>query len=324
MRTKSRKKPNNLKIKRSGFVYKLYLKNILALWAVALVLFAGLMYIFLHNSGFNYLMNYFFYSSTPDPQALTEFTSRDMLDYEFVMDDIEANGGEMALMRQATSCFFRDNLYQENGRYRFKIQVDPDKLVDTGIYYDNMGIPYTDCTSRQEANALVPSENYLTEHLYFYEYEGMEYLFVLGDNVALEEEMRVTFAPMGVYSLHMVYDLYQEGYSGTICNYLIDARETPVDPEDEIFKDLCMYAPFALAFILAAILTTLFPTLHPTYRQLSKYGRTIQKAVEKVDGDYEEFGIESETKKTIFLNEWCVQKSTFKNGIEKNYKKQKN
>lgn len=313
-----------MKIKRSGFVYKLYRKNITALWALALLLFAGLLYLLLHNSGINYLMNYLVYRGTPDPEALTEFTSRDMLDYDFVLEDIEKNGGEMALLRGTTSCFFRANLYQQDGRYRFGITVDPEKLKDTGIYYDNTGMAYTDCASRETANALVPSENYLTEHLYFYEYEGMEYLFVLGDDVTLEENMRVTFAPMGVYSLFMVYDLAHAGYSGQICNYLIDARNTPVDPEDEIFKDLCMYAPFALAAMIAAILLTIVPTLHPTYRQLSKYGRTIQKAVEKVDADYEEFGIEAETKKTIFLNEWCVQKSTFKNGIEKNYKKQKN
>ncbi len=313
-----------MKIKRSGFVYKLYIKNLVALWGLALVLFAGLLYILLHNSGVNYLMNYLVYRSTPDPTALTEFTSRDMLDYEYVMADIEEHGGDSALVRGITSCFFRANLYQQDGRYRFGIEVDADKLVDTGIYYDNMGFAYTDCGSREEAHAQVPSENYLTEHLYFYEYAGMEYLFVLGDNVELEEKMRVTFAPIGVYSLFMVYDLYNEGYTGELCNYMIDARETPVDPEDEIFKDLCMYAPFALAAMIAAILLTAVPTLHPTYRQLAKYGRTIQKAVEKVDADYEEFGIESETKKTIFLNEWCVQKSTFKNGIEKNYKKQKN
>lgn len=313
-----------MKIKRSGFVYKLYKKNIAALWALALVLFAGLLYILLHNSGVNYLMNYLVYRGAPDGVALTEFTSRDMLDRDYVLGDIEKNGGEAALVRGATSCFYRANLYQQNGRYRFGIEVDPEKLVDTGIYYDNTGMVYRDCASREEANAQVPAENYLIEHLYFYEYEGMEYLFVLGDDVPLEEHMRVTFAPLGVYSLFVVYDLYQDGYIGPLCNYFIDARETPVDPEDEIFKDLCMYAPFALAAMIAAILLTAVPTLHPTYRQLSKYGRTIQKAVEKVDADYEEFGIEAETKKTIFLNEWCVQKSTFKNGIEKNYKKQKN
>ena len=318
MRSRRPKPTGNFKIKRSGFVYKLYLKNMLALWAVALVFLAGLLYIFLHNSGFNYLMNYLFFSSPPTEAALTEYTSADMLDYEAVMADIAANGGEMALLRGSTSCFYRANLYQEGGHYRFGIEVDTDKLVDTGIYYDNMGSSYAGCNTRAEAHARVPSENYLTEHLYFYEYGGMEYLFVLGDNVALEDTMRVTFAPLGIYSLYMVYDLNKLGHEGQICNYFIDARETPVDPEDEIFKDLCLFGPFALAVILVAILLTLFPTFHPTYHQLAKYGRTVQKAVEKVDGDYLEFGIESETKKTIFLNEWCVQKSLFKNGIEKN------
>lgn len=313
-----------MKIKRSGFVYGLYRKNILALWALSLVLFGGLLYILLHNSGVNYLMNYLVYRGAPDTEALTEFTSRDMLEYDYVMDDIQANGGEEALLRGATSCFYRANLYQQDGRYRFGISINPDELVDTEIYYDNTGMAYTNCASREEANAQVPSENYLIEHLYFYKYGGMEYLLVLGDDVTLEEPLRVTFAPLGVYSLFMVYDLYQEGYTGEICNYFIDGTNTPVDPEDDIFKDLCLYAPFALAAMIAAILLTIVPTLHPTYRQLSKYGRTIQKAVEKVDADYEAFGIEEETKKTIFLSEWCVQKSTFKNGIEKNYKKQKN
>ena len=134
-----------MNIKRSGFVYKLYLKNIIALWALALLLFAGLLYIFIHNSGTNYLMNYLFYRGTPNAESLTEFTSRDMLDFEFVMEDIEKNGGEQALLRGSTSCFYRANLYQENGRYRFGISVDADKLVDTGIYYDNAGIAYPNC-----------------------------------------------------------------------------------------------------------------------------------------------------------------------------------
>lgn len=311
-----------MKIKRSGFVYKLYRKNIIALWTVALILFAGLLFIIIHNTGYNYLANYLFYRSAPDAEALTEYTSKDMLDMEYVMKDIEDHGGNEALNR-VLSCYFRPNLYQENGRYRFAIEVDLDKLVDTGIYYDCNYNPVV-AGSREEANSLISPEDYLTEHLYFYEYEGMTYLFLLGDDVELKDTMRVTFSPIGVYTLYMVYDLYNNGYTDDICNYLIDASETPVDPEDEIFKDLCLYAPFALAFLIAAILLTVVPTLHPTYRQLSKYGRTIQKAVEKVDADYEEFGIEAEDGKNIFLNEWLVKKSTFKNGIEKNYKKQKN
>lgn len=315
-----------MKIKRTGLVYSLYIKNLIALWVVAVLLMSIPVYLLIHNSGANYLMNYLFYRGAPDTAALTEYTSRDMLDYEEVMADIEAHGGEQALIRQNTPCFFKANLYQEGNRYRFSIPIDSEKLKDTGLYYDNTGIPYPGISDRSQLNDLVPKENYPTEHLYFYEFGGKEYLLAMDYELEpeLPETMRVTFAPMGIYSLYMVYDLYQEGYSGEICNYLIDCRNTPVDPEDEIFKDLCMFGPFGLLFLIAAILLTVVPTLHPTYRQLDKFGRTIPKAVEKIEANYAEFGIEEQDKKTIYLNEWLIKKSLFKTGIERNYKKQKN
>jgi hypothetical protein len=313
-----------MKIKRSVFVYSMYKKNIIHLWLLAGILTAILVYMLVGS--FTYLLNYLFFRSTPDSEQLTAFVSRDILDYDAVMADIEANGGEQALLRQSTSMFYKANVYQEGIRYRFSIEIDRDKLTDTGVYYDDAYRAYTGITDRAQLKELIPKENYATEHLYFYEYDGMEFLLAM--DYDLEDELgdsaRVTFAPIGVYSLYMVYDLYNAGYSGELCNYLIDVRNTPVDFEDEDFKDLCMFGPFALAALIAAILLTVFPLWHPTYRQLSKYGRTIGKAVEKVDADYEEFGIEAEEKKTIYLNEWLVQKSFFKNGIEKNYKKQKN
>ncbi len=315
-----------MKIKRSGLIYSLYLKNILALWVVAALLMSIPVYLLIHNSGANYLMNYLFYRGAPDPAALAEYTGRDMLDYETVMADIDAHGGEQALLRQTTTCFFRANLYQEGDRYRFSIPIDRDKLVDTGIYYDNMALAYTGMESHEQLNQMIPKENYAVEHLYFYEYGGMNYLLSMDYDLDSEipEKMRVTFAPIGIYSLYMVYDLYQEGYTGELCNYLIDCRSTPVDPEDEIFKDLCMFSPFGLAFLIAAILLTAVPTLHPTYRQLDKFARSIPKAVEKIEANYAEFGVEDQDKKTIYLNEWLIKKSLFKTNIERNYKKQPN
>lgn len=315
-----------MKIKRSGLVYSLYLKNLLALWILAAVLMSIPIYLLVHNSGANYLMNYLFYRGAPDTAALTEYTSKDMLDYEAVMADIDAHGGETALMRMNTTYFRKDHIYQEGNRYRFGIEIDKDKLVDTGIYYDNMAMAYTGVESHEQLNGMMPKENYGVEHLYFYEYGGKEYLLSMDYDLDLEipENMRVTFAPIGIYSLYMVYDLYQEGYTGELCNYIIDCRETPVDPEDEIFKDFCMFAPFGLLALIAAILLTAVPTLHPTYRQLDKFGRTIPKAVEKVEANYAEFGIEDQDKKTIYLNEWLIKKSLFKTSIERNYKKQPN
>ena len=323
-----------MNVKRSGFVYSLYKKNIIALWILALLLNSISGYI-LFNSA-NYLMNYLFYRAAPDTAALQEFIQRDsgdengfvekgVINVEKVLEDIEANGGEMALMRSATSMFYKSNVYQQGSRYRFEIEIDRDKLIDTGIYYDDTYTAYTGVTDRSQLSSLIPRENYATEHLYFYEYAGMELLLVLDYDLEYDfpETMRVTFAPMSVYSAYMVKDLAQAGYD-SFYNYFIDCRETPVDFEDEDFKDLCMIAPFSLAALVCAVLMTVCPTCHPTYRQLSKYGRTIQKAVEKVDADYEEFGIEGTNGKETYLNEWLVRKSTFKTSIEKNYKKQKN
>lgn len=322
-----------MKIKRSGFVYSLYKKNIIALWVLAILLSLIPGYILVKSH--NYLANYLFYRSYANEEQLAEFIQRDAGDdngfvvggkiqVDKVLEDIEANGGEMALVRSRTSMFYKANVYQEGNRYRFMLDLDPEKLVDAGIYYDDAYRAYTGVESRDEINNM-PGENYAVEHLYFYEYAGMNLLLVMDYDYDFDmpEKMRVTFAPMSVYSAYMVKDLAEAGYTD-FYNYFIDCRDTPVDFEDEDLKDLCMIAPFALAALICAILMTAVPTCHPTYRQLSKFGRTIPKAVEKVDADYEEFGIEGQSGKEIYLNEWLVRKSTFKNSIERNYKKQKN
>ena len=315
-------------IRRSGFVYKLYLQNLIHLWIVAAIMTAILLFMLLHNSGVNYLMNYLAYRGSPNETELAAFCSRDMLDLDYVMEDIEANGGEQALYRQRTSMFYKANVYQEGKRYRFGIEIDPAALVDTGIYYDDNYIAYTGITDRSQLSDVIPRENYCTEHLFFYDYAGMTFLLAMDYDIEQDlleaKTMRVTFAPIGVYSLYMAYDLYNAGYTDELCNYLIDVRETPVDFEDEVFKDLVMYAPFALAVLIVTILLTIFPTWHPTYHQLAKYGRTVPKAVEKVEEDYEAYGIQSVDGKITYLNEWLVKKSFFKNGIERNFKKQPN
>ena len=314
-----------MKVKRSGFVYSLYKKNILHLWIVAAVLLG--MFVAMAVSSRDYLMNYLFYRREPDAAALTAFLEPNQLDLASVCADIEANGGEMALNRTRTSMFFLGNVYQEGSRYRFSLPMDPELLTDTGIYYDDTYRAYSGITSREEVKQLVPRENYLTEHLYFYDYEGMQLLLVLDSDLDLEladmDRMRVTFAPLSIYSGYMAKDLYGAGYD-TVNNFIIDGRNTPVDFEDDDFKDLVMVFPFMLLTLIPAILFTIFPLWHPTYRQLNKFARTTQKAVDQVDKDYEEFGIVAEDKKVWFLNDWLVKRSLFKNGIEKNYKKQKN
>ena len=313
-----------MKIKRTGLVYSLYKKNLINLWilaAVFVVVFGAMVY-----KSHNYLMNYLFYRAEPDTAALTEFLEKDMLNPAVLSAEIEEKGGEMVLDRTHTAMFFKDNVYQEGGHYRFSLSMDPSLLTDTGIYYDDTGRAYNGVWDKAELETRIPRENYTTDHLYFYDFHGTTVLLVM--EKALENEIegteRVTLAPMGIYSLYMVKDLHEAGYDEPIPNYFIDLRETPVDFEDDDFKDLVMVLPFMLGTLIPAILFSIFPLWHPTYRQLDKFARTVQKAVNQVDKDYEEFGIVSHEGKTWYLNEWLVKRSAFKNGIEKNYRKQKN
>ncbi len=311
-----------MKVKRSGYVYRIYRRNILNLWVIALalvVIFAAM----LSSSG-NYLLNYLIYRSEPDQELLTEFLAQDILDIDEVCADIAANGGEEALDRASTSMFYKDNVYQEGGRYRFSVSLDPSLLTDTGIYYDEEYQAYLGIWDPSEVNSVIPREHYATEHLYLYDYNG--YRMVLAITYDLDtqkgDSMRVTFAPIGVYSLYMVQDLQDAGIDGEICNYLVDCRETPVDFEDEDFKDIVIVFPFMLLALIPSILLTVCPVWHPTYRQLAKYARTPQKAADMVDANYEEYGIITEEKKTLFLEDWVSSRSLFKTGIQRNYRKQ--
>ena len=311
-----------MQVKRSGFVFSLYKKNMINLWIIAGILL--LVFISMIWKSHEYLLNYLFYRAEPDQAALTAFLEKDVLDIDAVCADIESNGGEMALIRTRTGMFFRDNVYQEGNRYRFSLPMDPEKLTDTGIWYDDTYRAYTGIEDRETVKALVPRENYLTEHLYFYDYNGLRVLLVMNTDKELElkERERITLAPLGIYSLYMVKDLAEAGYSGDVYNFFIDLRGTPVDFEDDDFKDLVMVFPFVLLTLIPAILFSVFPALHPTYRQLDKFARSIQKAAEQVDKNYEEYGIISEDKKTWYLEDWLVKRSWLKNGIEKNWKKQ--
>jgi hypothetical protein len=315
-----------MKIKRTGLVYSLYLKNLIHLWIVAGILLA--MFVSMIVKSHDYLANYLIYRRQPDTASLTAFLEPNQLDLEEVYQNIQENGGEAALYRQETSMFFLDNVYQEGSRYRFTLSLDPSLLTDTGIYYDDAYTAYTGITDREEVKALVPRENYLTEHLYFYDYEGYRLVLAMDNDLDYDylagdlDSLRVTFAPLSIYSLYMAEDLYDAGYRGEINNFIVDCRKTPVDFEDDDFKDLVMLFPFMLLALIPSLLFTICPVLHPTYHQLNKFARSTQKAVDQVDANFAEFGIVSEDGKTLYLEDWLIKRSMFKTGIEKNWKKQ--
>ena len=71
-----------MKVKRSGFVYSLYMMNMRNLWIIAggfLLIFVSMLY-----KSHNYLANYLFYRAQPDQASLTEFLQRDVLDIDTV------------------------------------------------------------------------------------------------------------------------------------------------------------------------------------------------------------------------------------------------
>jgi hypothetical protein len=120
----------------------------------------------------------------------------------------------------------------------------------------------------------------------------------------------------------MVYDLAQNGNTETVNIDYIDLRDTPVDYEDEDFKDMCLYTPIALALTVLTLLFLIHPHWHPTYAQLAKYGRTIDQVVESVDEEYTRVGVTTNPyeKKTLYMETWLVRRSMFMNGIQKNHK----
>lgn len=60
-----------MKVKRAGFVYSLYKRNLINLWIVAGLLLAMAAAMTVKSA--NYLMNYLFYRREPDQAALTAF-----------------------------------------------------------------------------------------------------------------------------------------------------------------------------------------------------------------------------------------------------------
>ena len=312
----------NFKVKRSGFVYSLYRKNMRNLWILAGALLAVFLIMIWHSR--TYLMNYLFYRAEPDMGALSAAAEENMMDLDEAWADIQENGGEAAIYRQRTSMFVKDAVYCQGDRYRFGISLDPEKLEDTRLWYDDTYHAHP-ADSREAVKAELSREHFLTEHLYFYDWNGLRLLLVMDTDKELEpkERERAVIAPLSVYGLYHVADLYEAGYRGELCNLFIDLRDTPVDFEDDDFKDLCLLFPFVLLTLIPSILLWVLPALHPTYRQLDKFARSIQKAADNVDANFTEYGILSEDKKTWYLEDWIIRRSLFKFGIEKDYRKQK-
>lgn len=298
-------------MKRSGFVYSLYLKNIRNLAIVTILILALYIYEFV-NCAF-YLRSYLFPTSSITWESVADLGSIELG---------PVDGDRLAGDDAAPSMFYLEWVYQEDGYYRFRFTLDA--VEETGIYYDDQNVAYYNCTDLQDFYDQLPRENYGVFRLLLVEAGGQTFVAALPYEAELTAGTTVeaVFAPMASTST-MVYDLGVNGNTGSVNTYYIDLRETPVDYEDEDFKDMCLYTPIALALLVLTVLFLLMPKWHPTYRQLSKYGKTIEAVVEQVDEEYARVGIQSsdDKGKTLYMDTWLVRRSMFMNGIQKNHKK---
>jgi hypothetical protein len=297
-------------MKRDGFVYSLYLKNIRNLAIVTVLVLA---FYFWELSGcVLYLQNYLFPTTTIDWDGVAAMGSLDLG---------ETTGERPAGDDAAPSMFFLEWVYQEGDHYRFRFPID--QVTETGIYYDDLNVAYYNCADIDDFYSRLPNEDYGVFRLVLVEAGGQTFVAALPyeDTLTAGETIDAVFAPMADTST-MVYDLARNGNTETVNIDYIDLRDTPVDYEDEDFKDMCLYTPIALALTVLTLLFLIRPHWHPTYAQLAKYGRTIDQVVESVDEEYTRVGVSTNPyeKKTLYLETWLVKRSMFMNAIQKNHK----
>ena len=297
-------------MKRDGLVYSLYLKNIRNLTLVTLVVLA--FYFWNFATCFNYLRNYLFPTDEIDWDSVAAAGTLDP-----TTEGLERPAGDDA----APDMFYMQWVYQEDNNYRFKITVDA--VEETGIYYDDLNAAYYNCTDLDDFNSRLPAEDWGVFRLVLVEAGGQTFVAALPfeDSIEAGETVRAVFAPMAETST-MYYDLGACGYTDSVSSWYIDLRDTPVDYEDEDFKDMCFYTLVALGLLALTVIFLLKPKWHPTYRQLAKYGKSVEYVVELVDTEYAEKGFTTDPreKKTFFLETWMVRRSMFMNVIQKNYR----
>ncbi len=297
-------------MKRDGFVYSLYLKNVRNLAVVTVVVLA--VYIWQLTGCLFYLRNYLLPASGIDWDGIAALGTLELGSVEG-----ERPAGDDA----APSMFFLEWVYQEGNNYRFQITLDA--VEESGVYYDEQNAAYYNCTDIDDFYSKLPREDYGVFRLVLVEAGGQRFVAALPYETELTagQTVRAVFAPMAQTST-MVYDLGVNGNTQTVSLYYMDLRDTPVDFEDEDFKDMCIYTPITLILVILTVLFLARPKLHPTYRQLAKYGRTIEDVVARIDEEYRRVGVtcNPNEKKTLYLENWLVRRSMFMNSIQKNHK----
>lgn len=316
------------KMKRSGLVYSLYLKNIRNLAIVAAILLA--LSFWLCSGSWNYLRNYLFGRAHLDMAQVETYGTVDLADYD-VSGTRPPSGNVSPSMFEllAPSGMYTRAYYQgetvKTCNYRFRITLED--VRETGVYYDNLTGAYYGCydlaafeeaLAADNVNSRMGEETYGTDRLLLVKVEGRTFLAAADYTKEFTPGQKVNVVLSQMDSCYL-YDAAKGGNTDTIQALYIDLRKTPVDYEDEDFKDAVLLVPLSLVVFLLVILFFIFPHWHPVYRQLAKYGRTIGAVVDKVDAEYEAGDEVSRDKKTIYMPTYMITRSFFMYVIRRNH-----
>ena len=315
-------------MKRSGLVYSLYRKNIRNLAIVALILLA--LALWLCSGSWNYLRNYLFGLARLDMAQVDTYGTYDLAAYDVSgqrppSDNVSPSMFEL----KAPSGMYTRAYYQGDNvntcSYRFRVTLED--VREAGVYYDNLTGAYYGCYDLATFEAKLAADNvdskmgqetYGTDRLLLVTVEGRTFLAAASytDEFTAGQKVNVVLSQMDSCYL---YDAAKGGNTDTIQALYIDLRGTPVDYEDEDFKDAVLLVPLALVVCLLVLLFLIFPRWHPVYRQLAKYGRTIGAVVNQVDAEYEAGEDVTRDKKTIYMPTFMITRSFFMYVIRRNH-----
>ncbi len=316
-------------MKRAGKVYSLYLKNLRNLATVALVLTA--IAVWLCSGSTNYLRNYLFGRAEVD-WAQLEGTGNEIDLSTYDTTGVRPASGNVSpdmFELKSPSGMYTRAYYQgedtEHCDYRFRVTLQD--VRETGVWYDNLTNAYDNCADLNavqqrldESNmgVKIGEEAYVVDRLLLVTIEGRTFLAAARatDEFAAGQTLSVVFSQMDACYL---YDAAKGGNTQAVQGLYVDLRGTPVDYEDEDFKDAVLIVPLAAIVLLLTILFAVFPHWHPIYRQLARYGKTISDAVDRVDAEYEAGEGVSRQGKTIYMPTFMITRSFFMYVIRRNH-----
>lgn len=330
-----------------GATRKLYLKNLLALCVLLVLAIAAFT---AHTAGHAmWIRNYMSKGYELDlAQAEAALGYEDIQPSELGAIDSKL----MVTNMQLPSMVEQGDVYFQDGKdYRFALPVD--KLVETGIYYDDMYNAYYNVTDvdkwlaeleeippiEYEASEGAMAEYYImpmsrlirvtsgeAEFLALVSYDAqvaegdtLRGIFTRWNQTdSVEGYTLGTMAFPEYYMTDYAHSLYLKGQSGDrVLGYILEVQDVPVEFEDENWGYMVFYGIITGIVLLIVLLFFVKPTFHPFFRQMQRYG-TYDEVTASIDAEFAEGKKFMENHKMMLSDSWYIKKSNFMHTINRN------